>query len=649
MDWTITGGDADGVFSIDPATGEITIANNTTLDFETTTSYSITITVRNDTISSDPETVIINVNDENDNIPQITPAQSFSVDENASNGFTIGTVLATDGDAGTTFSNWTIVSGNDGGILSIKEKTGILSVADSSLLDFEIVESIELVLTVSDGSNTSTEETVIISINNLNDSAPVITSNQTFTLPIPATVGASIGLIAATDPDGTTLFSNWTIQSGNEANLFSLDDSTGELTLIATGVIDENAYTLIVTVSDGVNTSQPESITILIGDTDSPNVVLSSLVPAATNVSSQAFTATFDEVVIGFEESDITVSNGTASNLTSTDQIVFTFDVDVVNEGTVDVSIPAGVLTDNFSNPNNASNTISFVYDITPPQATLSTNNGELTNQSTSEVSVFFTETVVDFALNSLSRSNASLSDFEFSNGTYSFTSFSREGSVEIILEAGRVSDQAGNTNPESSISWEVDQTPPSAYRVNILDEVINTLNQDNLRFEILDGEVGSSYSYTTSGSDPALGSGSIESAESQFVDGVDVTELANGSLSISVTLTDEAGNPGDPVFDEVIKNTSDEIPQGFNPDRERWIIPGIENFPANKVVIFNRYGNRLWEMEGYDNLDKSWNGSSNVSGVVGSGGAPDGTYFYVLEFTDGALPPKSGFVIIKR
>ena len=129
----------------------------------------------------------------------------------------------------------------------------------------------------------------------------------------------------------------------------------------------------------------------------------------------------------------------------------------------------------------------------------------------------------------------------------------------------------------------------------------------------------------------------------------MDITALADGVLSLLVTLTDEAGNSGNPASDEVIKNTKVEIPQGFNPNKERWIIPGIENYPNNKVVIFNRFGTKLWEIQGYDNTNKSWGGNSNVSGVIGSGGAPDGTYFYVLEFSDGALPSKSGFVIIKR
>ena len=45
QDWAITAGNADGIFTIDPASGEITIADNTNLDYEVTTSYVLTLAV----------------------------------------------------------------------------------------------------------------------------------------------------------------------------------------------------------------------------------------------------------------------------------------------------------------------------------------------------------------------------------------------------------------------------------------------------------------------------------------------------------------------------------------------------------------------------------------------------------------------------
>ena len=72
-----------------------------------------------------------------------------------------------------------------------------------------------------------------------------------------------------------------------------------------------------------------------------------------------------------------------------------------------------------------------------------------------------------------------------------------------------------------------------------------------------------------------------------------------------------------------------------------------IENYPNNTVVIFNRWGNMVWEVKGYTNLDpsKRFEGNANVRA---SGPLPDGTYFYVIDKGDGSAPIKN-FVVIKR
>lgn len=55
-----------------------------------------------------------------------------------------------------------------------------------------------------------------------------------------------------------------------------------------------------------------------------------------------------------------------------------------------------------------------------------------------------------------------------------------------------------------------------------------------------------------------------------------------------------------------------------------------IENYPDNSVQIFNRYGNLIYEVEGYQN---DWDGVANVSGVIGKGETiPSGTYYYILK-----------------
>ena len=98
-------------------------------------------------------------------VPVITAAQGFSVAENASLGAVVGTVAATDADANASLSAWTIVSGNTGSAFAINSATGQITVAGA--LNFEGTTSYSLGVTVSDGTATSAEGTVVVAVTNI--------------------------------------------------------------------------------------------------------------------------------------------------------------------------------------------------------------------------------------------------------------------------------------------------------------------------------------------------------------------------------------------------------------------------------------------------------------------------------------------------
>ena len=57
------------------------------------------------------------------------------------------------------------------------------------------------------------------------------------------------------------------------------------------------------------------------------------------------------------------------------------------------------------------------------------------------------------------------------------------------------------------------------------------------------------------------------------------------------------------------------------------WKIRGIEKYPDNTVIIFNRWGDKLREFAGYNNTTRSWDGKNENGKLV-----PNGTYFYILD-----------------
>jgi len=59
------------------------------------------------------------------------------------------------------------------------------------------------------------------------------------------------------------------------------------------------------------------------------------------------------------------------------------------------------------------------------------------------------------------------------------------------------------------------------------------------------------------------------------------------------------------------------------------WHIQGIDTYPDNKVVIFNRWGDKVEVIKNYDNQSNRWEGKDEKGHMV-----PDGTYYYMLELS---------------
>ena len=261
------GGTDASVFAIDTKSGQL--KTSTALDFETQTSYSLTITVSdgkltgviNVTISvtdvdEKPETddpVTTKDSTPTNNAPVFTAGESTtrSVAENTGAGVDIGSaVSATDADEHTL--TWTL-GGIDASSFSIDSTTGQLRT--SAALDYGTKTSYTVTITVSDGSLTDTIN-VSITVTDIDETipnrAPIFTEGDSTTRIVAENTEAGVNIgtaIAATDPDGNTLI--YTL-GGTDATAFEIDSTTGQLkTKAALDYETKNAYTVMVTVSDG--------------------------------------------------------------------------------------------------------------------------------------------------------------------------------------------------------------------------------------------------------------------------------------------------------------------------------------------------------------------------------------------------------------
>ncbi len=160
---TETGGSGAAAFDIDTA-GNITVADSSLLDYETMSTFVLNVEVSDGDGGTDPATVTINLNDINE-APTISP-QTFAVAENTANGTSVGTVVASDPDAGNTLTF--TESGGSGAAAFDIDSGGNITVADQSLLDFETTPSFTLDITVSDGSLTDSA-TITINLTDVDE------------------------------------------------------------------------------------------------------------------------------------------------------------------------------------------------------------------------------------------------------------------------------------------------------------------------------------------------------------------------------------------------------------------------------------------------------------------------------------------------
>lgn len=244
LTYSITNGNTTGAFSIGN-TGEITVADATKLDYETLAQFVLTVRV-SDGATYDDAIITININDRNDNAP-VAASATVSLDENASNGTPVHTVIATDGDGSTL--TYVITNGNTSGAFSI-DNSGVITVAGASMLDYETVTQFVLTVNVSDGVS-SDIATVTINLNDLNDNSPVA-NDASVSLDENVINGTAVHTLVATDADGSPL--TYAITNGNATGAFSISN-TGTITVTDATKLDYETlqqFIVTVTVSDGI-------------------------------------------------------------------------------------------------------------------------------------------------------------------------------------------------------------------------------------------------------------------------------------------------------------------------------------------------------------------------------------------------------------
>ncbi|PKV49898.1 gliding motility-associated-like protein [Aquimarina sp. MAR_2010_214] len=576
-------------------------------------------------------------------------------------GMTAGTVTFTVVDD-------TVVEGTETATLTISNPSTGITLGTTTTQDIVITDNDSApipTVSLSVSSNTGTEAAGTVITVTATSSAAVVGA-QTIDL---ATTGVGI-----TASDFTLSNATITIPDGMTTGTVSftvLDDALVEGT--------ETATLTISNLSTGIALGTTTTQDVVITDNDSasiPTVNLSVSSNAGTESAGTVITvtATSSSAVVGAQTIDlattgtgITASDFTLSNTTitipdgmTTGTVTFTVLDDALVEGTetatLTISNPSTgivlgttttqdvVITDNDSAPIPTVNLSVSTDTGTEAAGTV------ITVTATSSIAVVGAQTI-DIAATGV---GITASDFALSNTTITIpdgmtTSTVTFTIVDDALVEGTETATLTISNPSTGITL----------GTTTAQDVVIEDNDDLVICTIKAGEDQE----ITQGQEIQLNA--IASDNGTYVwtpsTGLTNANIANPVASPNQTTTytvlftsDQGCIEEDTVTIYVEAQPEDQTRYGFSPDgdgiNEYWEIYNIENYPDNKVLIYNRWGDIVFEVEGYNNTSRVFRGIANRKRSLGGDKLPEGTYFFNIKIEGSHnLKKQTGFLVLKR
>ncbi|WP_136439672.1 Ig-like domain-containing protein [Pacificoceanicola onchidii] len=464
----------------------------------------------------------------------------------------------TDGETGASFA-YTITSSGGGtavtGTGTISSATHAVSGLDlSGLADGTLTLSVVVTDTAGNASTASTDTV----------EKDVVAPTLAFDRPISgddvvnaaeagaqSVMGTSSGLpdgqtVTVAASDGTATVSGTTTVSGGAwtvvLDLSGLADGTINLTADASDVAGNPAAQAAATVTK--DATAPSGYTVLF---DQDPINLATAGAASFTFAGAEVGAMFNYTITSDAGGTPVSSSGT---IASADQQVSAIDLTGLNDGTLTLSV---TLTDLAGNTGAAA-TDDATKDVAVPGVAFDSPllDDDVVNASeASSATISGTATDVEDGQSvTLAVSDGSATatgSATVSGGIWSTAmdlSALADGALSLTAD---LDDAAGNPAPQATASLSKDATAPSGYGVSFDQDPVNLSNVSAVSFSFSGAEVGASFVYaisSDSGGTAMTGSGTISSATEQ-VSGLDVSGLGDGTLTVTVALTDTAGNAG--------------------------------------------------------------------------------------------------------
>ncbi|MEA3030191.1 MAG: hypothetical protein QOG13_1516 [Sphingomonadales bacterium] len=331
-----SGTSSDGRYAINVITGAITVAG--ALNFEAASPTAVYTVIARDNAGGPgyfqaSSAVTIAINNVNEAPTGYSWAGPGQINENLANGTVVGTVNGTDLEGGAlTYS----LTNNVGGRFAISS-AGVVSVADGSLLNYEVANQHTMTVRITDSGGLWLDTPLVLGIANVNE--PTTFNNQSFSHNENVAIGTAVGTLTATDPDVSPswygvlryYFNNSGTASATSADgRYTVDAVTGAVTTAGAISYETGAsqnYAMVVRDNGGTGGYNQffATLTIGVGDLNEPNAIPAT---QSMNVNENvAIGSTVGTVVatdqdlpgVAFGQQRYYFSNGGTASATSSD------------------------------------------------------------------------------------------------------------------------------------------------------------------------------------------------------------------------------------------------------------------------------------------------------------------------------------------
>jgi len=315
--FSLSGTDAEA-FVIGAQSGEVTLLDNP--DFESQSTYSFDV-IAFDGVHESTKSVTLDINNLDEVAPVITSgSQGNAQDENPS--INANTVIYTASSDDVHYDQGNPVELESNGVtyslaatnspsIEIDEDTGVVSVIGS--INHERLAEYNFTVVATDDAGNASRKAVTVAVNDIDESPAVFTSGKT-AININENLPAGTVVYKATVDDSVDMGDKnnitYDLTLDGDASDFDIDHQTGVVTLKSSPDFEtKSEYTFVVSVSDGVNTSLSDPITLSINDLDEVAPVFTSGESAgslAENSGSNqvVYTATANDLHSGEKTSD---------------------------------------------------------------------------------------------------------------------------------------------------------------------------------------------------------------------------------------------------------------------------------------------------------------------------------------------------------